>query len=338
MRSLKLAFCALLVWVAWYAGAGRAFGHSDIGSDKGGDLAALAERSNLVFIGRVANVEYRRSEKRAGEGGGLPHTIVTYEIGSVLRGQPYGKTFMMRFIGGSDGAGRFMEVSGVPMFQLGEEDLLFVSGNGERVCPLVLCEWGRFRILRGGVYNHHGFPVRAVRKTNAIARGMPPKEFLTFRYPAPRFDDLVKNAEVRALMERQKMSLDEIRRRYEAEAPKQIELGRDIPAAIDKDSLGEVQQAERSAIATTPDAIPEGPMAVEEFTTVLKSILGHTKRAPSPIRSIARDAPIIVAPAKASAPHRPVPARAEAAPRSKEEAAELAAAKKQDFDPVLKPR
>ena len=338
MRRIKTVAFGLAALAAgpWFAS--RALAHGDIGSEKGGDLARLAEYSNLVFIGRVVKVDYRLSNPRAGEGVGLPHALVIYEVDSVLRGQAPGKTLTMRFIGGPDGRGRFVGVSGVPQFQPGEQDLLFVSSNGERDCPLVMCEWGRFRVLRAGVYNNHGFPVRAVDKTNAIARGLPPKEFLTFRYPAPKFDELIKNPEVQALMKRQKMSLEEMRRRYEAEAPKQIELSRGIPAASDKekDSSAATGAEQRSAIAMTPEGLPEGPIAIEEFTAIVKRIVEQVKRPAAPIRSIDPNAAIMTSSGKEQRPSRAEPGRVQAAPSTKEEAAELEALTKRDYNPVLK--
>jgi hypothetical protein len=336
MLLFRLVIFALAVVVAGASVGSRALPHGDIGSDKGGDLARLAEQANLVFIGRVVKVDYRLSDPRSGERIGLPHALVTYEVDSVLRGQAPGKLFTMRFIGGPDGRGRFMEVSGVPQFQPGEQDLLFVSSNGERDCPLVMCEWGRFRVLKAGVYNHHGFPVRAVHKTNVIARGLPPKELLAFRYPAPKFDDLIKNEEVQGLMKQQSMSIEDMRKRYEAEAPKQIELSRDIPAAASEDSSSSTGGPQNPAIASTPEDLPEGPIAIEEFTTVMKRILAQTKRQASPIRSIDPNATIRASSAKEQRLRRAEAGRVQAVNQTKEEAAELEALKKRDFNPVLK--
>jgi hypothetical protein len=334
MRMIRLAVFPLAAVLLWLGSGQRAFAHSDIGSDKGGDLKRLAEQSNLVFLGRVVKVEYRLSVPSP-EGAPLPHTIVTYEIANVLRGQSPGKTFTMRFVGGADGSGRFLEVSGVPQFEAGEQDLLFVSGNGEDNCPLVLCEWGRFRVLKGGVYNNHGFPVRAVSKTNVIARGMPPKEFLSFHYPAPRFEDLIKNEEVQKLMKEQKLSVDEMRKRYESEAPKRIELSRDIPAPVGKDAPSGASTAQ-TAIATTPEGLPEGPLAIEEFTTAVKRVLAQTTRKPEAVKSLDPKAPIRLVAAKDRAPKRVEAPHVPTAPQTAAEKAEVEALAKQDFNPVLK--
>jgi hypothetical protein len=316
-------------------GAAQARRHSEIDGGHGAHLGVLAERSNLVFIGRVASVEYRRSQPST-ENRGMPHTIVTYTIGQVLRGRSPGKTLTIRFIGGSDGAGRFLEVAGVPRFQVGEEDLLFVEDNGAAKCPLVHCEWGRFRLLQGGMYNNHGFPVRAVRDTHVIARGTPPKEFMTFRYPAPRFDDLIKNPEVQGLIRQQGIPITDLRRRYESEAPKDIVLSREIPEAASYDTLRSATGAPARAIAATPDDIPVGPMAIEEFLKILKPILGSVTRKPVPVRSIDPRAPIVDSVPRPRAPAAPPKARAVIQPRTRQDAAELDSLRRKDFDPVIR--
>jgi len=52
--------------------------------------------------------------------------------------------------------GRILLASGLPLFQVGDHDILFVRGNGESACPLVGCEGGRYRVIRGGLYSDDG--------------------------------------------------------------------------------------------------------------------------------------------------------------------------------------
>lgn len=208
-----------------------AFAHSPVGGSESGALAHLAEEANLVFRGRVAKVEYKLSEPTEEEPG-LPHAIVTYSISKTYRGKTEDNTFSMRFIGGPDGMGGFLDLSGVPFFEEGEEDILFVRHAGQEGCPLVLCEYGRFRVYQGGVYNTHGSPVRAIIDDNAIARGRPLEEFLRVRFPAPTFDGLMRNPEARALLKQMDLSEEEARRRYEQEAPKTIELVAAFPEPL----------------------------------------------------------------------------------------------------------
>lgn len=51
----------------------------------------------------------------------------------------------MRLLGGElDGKG--MRVAGMPRFKRGEEMILFVRGNGQRVCPVMGWRYGQFRV------------------------------------------------------------------------------------------------------------------------------------------------------------------------------------------------
>lgn len=375
MKPNTQSCCAVLAVFAWTALGMQASAHNPVGAEKAGELGALAEQSNLVIRGRVAKVEYKLSEPNADGEGALPVTIVTYQIDDVLRGKPSGQTFTMRFVGGADGMGRFLDVSGVPQFQEGDEDLLFIAGNGEEGCPLVLCEWGRFRILHSGVYNAKGSPVRAVRQRNAVARGPAPKEFMTFRYPAPKFDDLMRNPDVQAQLKEQNLSIEEARARYEKEAPKQIEVvtdvsqasnvqdaakearetpqirpKRQIPAKPIKPKLDEprlkLQEkaateiarpgAQIAAIPTTPDDLPDGPMAIEEFTSHVKQLVAKTERQPQPIKSIDPNARIVLKGPSLRTPQTVGVGRVDEAPMTPDDRAEFEALQKQDFDPVLK--
>lgn len=341
MRYMKLAFFSILALalIAWMAPrltepeGGRLL-HGGVAGDRATDLAVLADESNLVFVGRVARVDYRLARGSA-EDAGLPHAIVTYDISEVLRGQAP-KTFTMRFIGGPDGRGRFLDAGGVPQFQPGDHDLLFVSNNGAASCPLVMCEWGRYRVLRGGTYNHAGFPVRAVVKTHAIARGTAPSELLSLRYPAPRFDDLIRNDEVRALMREQRIPVVEMRRRYDAEAPKYLELVRVIPAEQRYDTAGASPIVGGAARATVPPPLPEGPMAIEEFVATVKRIAAQVARRPAVVTSIDPNALIVVPAPAATGPRSPPRPTVSPITPTAQEAAELRAVTSQNFNPVIK--
>lgn len=385
MNSKPGFLCSVAALFAALAG-GTAVAHNPMGGEKAGQLTTLAEQSNLVFTGRVAKVEYRNIESSGKEEGALPHTFVTYQIDNVLRGRAPGKTFTMAFIGGSDGMGHFLEANGVPTFEAGDRDILFVSGNGsEGSCPLVQCEYGRFRVHENGVFNTKGAPVRAVLGSNVIARGVPPRAFRTFSYPAPAFDDLMRNPEVKEMLSKQGMSMDEARARYEKEAPKQITLMADTPDSTGKpDSAGDAtvkpgvkrlqripreqiqprqldkgalqQQGDRQlqtqptlkkapvvtqidprlAIATTPDDLPEGPMAIEEFVQHVRAVLEKTKRKPADIASINLDAKIRVAGPVMRQPVSAIEERAVVPEMTDADKKEVEMLQKQDFNPVLK--
>jgi hypothetical protein len=219
-RSLALAL-GLVLGIP--AGAPDAFA-AEPAERKITEVAELIDGANLVFAGSVARVEYRTAEV-AGVEGALPYALVTYRVQDVLAGKAPGREFTMTFLGGPDGMGGFVEVSGVPVFQPGEEDVLFVRDDGETGCPLVDCEDGRFRVLKERVYNTHGSPVIEFAKGGrAVSGGASPEEFRRFRFPAPPFEGLLKRPEIAVMLRAQGMSIESARAMYAAQAPKEIEL------------------------------------------------------------------------------------------------------------------
>jgi hypothetical protein len=372
VMALMVALCA----------SGGAAAHNPMGSDKAGNLSVLVEQSNLVFSGRVVGVEYANAGSQENVEGVIPHTVVTYTVEKVLRGRIRSKTITMRFIGGSDGMGGFLDVSGVPKFEQGERDVLFVAGNGETACPLVQCEYGRFRIHENGVFNTHGAPVRAIIKNHSVSRGPAPRAFRTFSYPTPTFDGLMRNPEVKEQFSQMGMSLEEARKRYEEEGPKQITLVVDTPESNQKaDTGGETQNPTRVrdrlrlkrphriqpktpptdgqlrestapikqraspeilrvdpriAISTTPDDLPEGPMAIEEFVERVQAIIANSQRKPVDIQPLNINGPIRVVGPKLRQPTSADPGREATIKMDADDRAEVEMLKEQDFNPVLK--
>ncbi len=327
-RTWRTATAALALTLATAVGA-----HSPMLNEKSDDLATLVTRSNLVVVGEVASVQYRNA--RSAEGGIVPHTIVTYRVGKTYRGKVPGDVLVLRFIGGSDGMGRFLEVQGVPKFQPGDRDMLFVSGNGEGACALVNCEYGRYRLLGERVFDTHGAPVRAIVKDGAIARGEPPKELLSFSYPTPKFDDLLRNPEVQAQLKKAGLSADDARKRYAEGAPKQIEMTSPYSAPDAKDEGADNAGAIKPG--TDKPQLADGPIALNTFTAKITEIIGRTTRAPTAFRNANPDATIVlpkIALAQPAAPVKttPKPLR----PPTAAETAEVRALAAQDFNPVIK--
>jgi len=188
------------------------------------NIGRLTAEANLIVRGRVESVKYRNSPGGPNGSQGVPYTFVTYSLSSVLQGSTPSRKLTLRFIGGADGRGGFVDAEGVPQFQAGEEDILFLVGNGEQGCPLVMCEFGRFRVLDDTVYEAHGTPVVSVDSGRIRAEGKTPEAFQKFSYPAPEFDELLKRPEFSEAVSRSRMSLDAARARYEAEVPKVVEL------------------------------------------------------------------------------------------------------------------
>jgi len=274
------------------------FSHSGIGSDAEGHLENMVKQSQLAFLGQVSKVAYR-SEK-IGERGSIPVTFVTYNIKKVIRGKAEDDKLTLRFLGGSDGKGGFLSLSNSPQFQAKETDIVLVSGNGSESCPLVNCQDGRFRVTRGGVFNSHGVPVKALTKEGVIARGNTDKSFLSFSYPAPTFEDLLKQPEAKARLEKLGLSRAEAKRKFEAEAPKEIIVKRVV---VKKDKQAE-QEAEKNndgrAIISSEEPLQEGPIAMEEFMEHIVKLSNSVGSPSQTIRSLDfnRSLPIKLGPAQ----------------------------------------
>lgn len=116
----------------------------------------LVEDAQLILQGVVTKIEYKNSEAAPGQGR-LPHTFVTFAVEQTFKGNAAGGGhIVLRFEGGPDGTGKAMLVPGMPMFDIGDRDILFVSHNRNLPCPLVGWEQGRFRVLNGAVYTEQG--------------------------------------------------------------------------------------------------------------------------------------------------------------------------------------
>jgi hypothetical protein len=119
----------------------------------------LVSRSELIFVGQVVD---RRSSYLRGADGPIV-TDVVFDVIRVLKGSAGLRTQLM-FLGGTVGRETLI-VSGMPRFEIGERDMLFVSGDRISSNPLVGFWEGRFRIVRdpatGGdvIRTHGGGPV-----------------------------------------------------------------------------------------------------------------------------------------------------------------------------------
>jgi hypothetical protein len=120
-------------------------------------LGTAVRQADFVFRGTVSDVQYRLSDAASNGDVRLPHTFVTFTIDETLKGASAQKTVTLRFMGGPDQErGKFLSVSNVPMFTAGDQDILFVSKNGQALCPLVRCAEGRFRLAGDRLYSHDG--------------------------------------------------------------------------------------------------------------------------------------------------------------------------------------
>jgi len=120
-------------------------------------LRDRVERAELIAEATVLQVRYRMSVVAAEDHVALPHTFVSFRIERLIHGSAAGgDEVTLRFLGGRDPQGRTLFVGGIPQFRVGDREILFVERNGERMCPVVGWEQGRFRVFDGDVFDEHG--------------------------------------------------------------------------------------------------------------------------------------------------------------------------------------
>lgn len=123
------------------------------------DLKKLLDESEVAFEGEVVAIDYAKSEPST-EGHGVAHTFVTYVVDTPLKRAQAGQRLTLRFLGGPNGDGTELISSLAPRFELGDRDILFVTGNGRSVAPLTGGRNGRLRILEDRVYTDAGVPLQ----------------------------------------------------------------------------------------------------------------------------------------------------------------------------------
>ncbi|MDJ0790027.1 MAG: hypothetical protein QNK05_24790, partial [Myxococcota bacterium] len=86
----------------------------------------------------------------------FPHTFVQFQVDEVLKGKDPGPTLTLRFSGGWDGGSEMAFLADHTLFDVGDQDVLFVTNHLGQACPLVECEGGRFRLINGKVHAESG--------------------------------------------------------------------------------------------------------------------------------------------------------------------------------------
>lgn len=105
----------------------------------------LVGEADAIYRGRVSAIQAKRVAPPNGEGSVIK-TFVTFTIERVLKG-PERKEVTLEFLGGTVGD-ETITVSGMPKFNLGAREIVFVQKNGQQFCPLVGLMHGRYRVLR----------------------------------------------------------------------------------------------------------------------------------------------------------------------------------------------
>jgi hypothetical protein len=101
----------------------------------------LVAEADTIVRARVVAVRAAWAESPQGR---VIKTFVTFATQEALKGGVAAE-FTLDFLGGElDGQG--MRIAGMPRFEVGRTELLFVTGNGVQFCPLVGLMHGRYRI------------------------------------------------------------------------------------------------------------------------------------------------------------------------------------------------
>lgn len=136
----------------------------------------LCDRTELVFAGTVASVEYARNPENQNI-----YTFTTFEgIRWIHPGDPSDRrdTYTLRLLGGTAG-GETLIVHGMPRFEIGSEYVVFVRGNNHYVCPVVGGRQGCFRVLQDDgqrrVVTYDERPVVGVEAGDIVVPTNPPQ-------------------------------------------------------------------------------------------------------------------------------------------------------------------
>jgi len=172
-RSVK----ALQRWFA-LASVALYFGQANATTVIPPSFEQLTDRAELIFVGKVRSA---RAEWRTVGPNRVIFTLVEFEREELLKGEA-GSTLSLQFLGGTVGDVT-LEVAEMPKFNPGDRELLFVTGNGVRFCPLVGAFHGKLGIRtdpksgRNILVRHNGQELRNVAE---IGKG-PGAEFAAKR-------------------------------------------------------------------------------------------------------------------------------------------------------------
>jgi hypothetical protein len=117
----------------------------------------LMTEATLIFEGTVVDVSHRNSDVLSSDDVEMPHTFVTFKIDRVFKGASEAKDYItLRMQSGPDGRGNTLIIPGIPQFELGDHQIIFVHGNGVRICPVVGWEQGQFHLIDNQVLASDG--------------------------------------------------------------------------------------------------------------------------------------------------------------------------------------
>ena len=107
------------------------------------EFVQLVNESDYIVRAVVKSVT---SEWQVNQGQRAIFTLVELDVREVVAGTPP-QPLVLQMLGGRVGEEALM-VSGAPQFKVGQEDILFVQGNGRNISPLYAMMHGRYPILK----------------------------------------------------------------------------------------------------------------------------------------------------------------------------------------------
>jgi hypothetical protein len=139
------------------------------------DFNLLLDQAEQIYKAQVVSV----TSDWSGEGANRhPATFVRLRTLESYRGGVQGEQ-TLEFSGGTVGS-QTMRIPGMPQFQAGDTEILFVRGNHTQFCPLVGIFHGRFRVVKNGangaeeVLLHDGTPLFDVTQIGKSMDGIKP--------------------------------------------------------------------------------------------------------------------------------------------------------------------
>jgi hypothetical protein len=123
----------------------------------------LVATADTIIRGEVTDVH---SAAVATAQGQAIKTFVTLHVERALKGSA-GETFTLELLGGTVGT-RTLRVPGMPVFKVGQRGVVFISENGQVLCPLVSAGYGRFQVRhdaateRDYVVRDNGTPLTSI--------------------------------------------------------------------------------------------------------------------------------------------------------------------------------
>lgn len=130
-------------WLGWAVGLTLLFSAVRATTVIPPEFDQLVNETDYVVRAIVKSVQ---SEYRHSPDGRTIITLVELDVREVILGKPPARV-VLEMLGGRVGDNE-LAVVGAPKFKVGDEDILFVSGNGRTISPLFAMMHGRYPILR----------------------------------------------------------------------------------------------------------------------------------------------------------------------------------------------